>query len=109
MSSDTVKVRRVEIASDFEPKRSFSHISDTVASARVDCVVASLCSLSREKSSQSVTSGLVEVDYETETRPDRVIVAPCLISVRGYGKFRINSVSEQTRRGRRRLDADKYV
>ncbi len=109
VANDTVRVKKTDISADFEPKRSFSHISDTVASARVDSVVAALCSLSREKASQAVVGGLVEVNFECEERPDRTLSAPCLISVRGYGKFRINSVSEQTRRGRLRLDADKYI
>lgn len=109
VGGDTVKVKRVEIGDDFAPKRAISHISDTVASARVDCVVAALCSLSREKASVAVRSGLVEVEYETEDAPDRVIVPPCVMSVRGYGKFVINSLSEHTRKGRIRLDADKYV
>lgn len=109
VGGDTVKVKRVEISEDFSPKRALSHISDTVASARVDCVVAALCSLSREKASAAVRSGLVEVEYETEDAPDRVIVPPCVMSVRGYGKFVINSLSEHTRKGRIRLDADKYV
>ena len=109
VASDTVKVKRTELASDFEPKREFAHISDTVASARLDCIVAALCSLSRDKAAATVNSGLVEVDFEAETRPDRNLCAPCLVSVRGYGKFRINAVSDLTRRGRLRLDADKYV
>ena len=109
VASDTVRVARIELPSDFAPKREFLHISDTVSSARVDCVVAALCSLSRERASAAVTSGLVEVDFETEVRPDRTIKAPCIISIRGYGRFRVNSVSEHTRRGRLRLDADKFV
>lgn len=109
VGTDTVKVKRVEIGEDFAPKRALSHVSDTVASARVDCVVAALCSLSREKAATAVRSGLVEVEYETEEAPDRVIVPPCVMSVRGYGKFIVNSLSEHTRKGRIRLDADKYV
>ena len=109
VAGDSVRVSKVELPYDFEPKREFAHIYDTVASPRVDCVVAALCSLSREKASAAVTSGLVEVDFESESRPDRTLRTPCIISVRGYGKFRLNSVSEYTRRGRLRLDADKFV
>ena len=109
VASDTVRVERTTLSADFTPKRSFAHILDTVASPRLDCVVAALCSLSREKAQSAVIAGLVEVDFECDTRPDRTLGAPCLVSVRGYGKFRINSVSEQTRRGRLRLDADKYI
>ncbi len=109
IGNDTVRAEKTEIDKNFSVPRQFVHISDTVASARVDCVVASLCSLSRDKARQSVLSGTVEVDYEREERPDRAVCAPCVISVRGYGKFRVNSVSEPTRKGRLRLDADKYV
>ena len=97
------------ISGDFKPYRSFLHISDTVSSARIDSIVASLCSLSREKARMTVVGELVEVDFAVETRPDRQVNAPCTVSVRGYGRFRVNSVSEQTRKGRLRLDADKYL
>jgi len=109
VANDSVRVDKIEISDDFIPKREFLHISDTVSSPRVDCVVAALCSFSRERASATVASGAVEVDFECETRPDRAIVAPSLVSVRGYGKFKVNSVSEPTRRGRLRLDADKFI
>ena len=109
VASDTVRVERVQIGDSFLPKRSFLHISDTVASPRLDCIVAAVCSLSREKAQSAVSAGLVEIDFESDLRSDRIVSAPCIISVKGYGKFRINSVSEQTKRGRLRLDADKYI
>ncbi len=109
IANDTVKVKKAEISRNFVPKREFAHISDTVASARIDSVVAALCSLSREKAAAAVNSGIVEVDYEVETRQERFVAPPCIVSVRGYGKFRVNSVSEQTRRGRFRLSADRYI
>lgn len=109
VANDTVKVSRTEISEDFVPYRNFLRISDTVSSARIDCVVAALCSLSREKARAAVLSETVEVDFAPEIRPDRQISAPCIVSVRGYGRYRINSVSEQTRKGRFRLSADKYL
>lgn len=109
VANDAVKVIDKEINDDFEPYRSFLHISDTVSSARIDSVVAALCSLSREKARAAVEGELVEVDFATESRPDRQISAPCTVSVRGHGRFRINSVSEQTKKGRLRLNADKYL
>ncbi len=109
VANDAVKVKRIEIDIDFKPYHSFLHISDTVASSRIDSVVAALCSLSREKARAVVVSELVEVDFALEARPDRQISAPCTVSVRGYGRFKVNSVSEPTRKGRLRLDADKYL
>ncbi|MBE6597659.1 MAG: hypothetical protein E7641_08340 [Ruminococcaceae bacterium] len=109
IANDKVRVSRICVAEDFVPKRSFAHISDTVASPRLDCVVAAVCSLSREKASAAIRGGLCELEYETAEQPDRAVSAPAVLSVRGYGKFRINSLSERTRKGRLRLDADKYI
>ena len=109
VGNDAVKVSRVTVGEDFAPKVQMAHITDTVASPRLDCVVAAVCSLSRERASAAVRSGLVEVEYETVEAPDKQLTPPCVMSVRGYGKFRINALSELTRKGRIRLDADKYV
>ena len=109
VANDKVKVRQIEISENFLPKRKFAPISDTIASPRLDCIVAALCSLSRAKAAETITGGLVELDFEREERPDRVVSAPAQISVRGFGKFRIHSTGEQTKKGRYRLSADKYI
>ena len=106
---DTVKVKKVQLDESFLPERKFLPIRDTVASARLDCIVAAVCSLSRERAREAVVSGLVELNFAPEERPDRTVTAPATLSVRGYGKFKINSVSDVTRKGRFRLDAEKYV
>ncbi|MBO5203460.1 MAG: hypothetical protein J6B72_02480 [Clostridia bacterium] len=105
------KARVEEIAADEAqiPEKRFQPISDTVASARIDCVVAALCSLSREKARTAVESGLVELDFECEERPDRTVSAPCLVSVRGYGRYRVLSVNDKTKKGRYRLTAEKFL
>lgn len=109
IANDKVKVSEITVEENFAPNRNFSHISDTVASPRFDCVVSAVCSLSREKASALIKGGYADLDYETEERPDRNLTVPCIISVRGYGKFRINSLSEHTKKGRLRLNADKYI
>ena len=109
VANDTVKVKRIELPSDFAPIRRMAPLHDTVASPRLDAVVASLCSLSREQARVTVQSGLVELNYETEERGDCMVCAPALISVRGIGKFRVLAVSDLTKKGRIRLEAEKYL
>ena len=109
VASDTVSVTKAELLGIDLPERKFLHISDTIASARLDAVVSSLLSVSRDKAKEIVLSGAVEVDYEMSERPDKAVSAPSTVTVRGVGKFRINSVSDMTKKGRIRLDADKYV
>lgn len=89
-------------------ERRMTSISDTVASARLDCVVASLCRLSREKARECVERELVELSFEKETRPDRTVEPPAILSVRGFGRYRVLSLDEKTKKGRLRLEAEKY-
>ena len=106
---DKIKLSLAVLPSGFSVERKYAPISDTVASARLDCVVGALCSLSREKARSAVEGGLVELDYENEERADREVKTPCLISVRGYGKFRVLSLEDKTKKGRYRLVGEKFL
>ncbi len=109
VANDKVRLCRVR-AEDYElPLRRTLPILDTVASPRLDSVVASLCGLSREKANGTVCAGLVELNFESEDRPDRLVSSGAVISVRGFGKYRILSVEEHTKKGRVRLLAEKYL
>ncbi len=93
----------------FTDGRRYQPMSVTVASLRLDCVVAALCDLSREAAQSAVRTGLVEVDFEEENRPDLSLTPPVTLSVRGKGRFLLRRLHGETRKGRLRLLADKMV
>lgn len=109
VANDAVRLSRVTLPAGFDGGRKFQPISDTVASPRADGVVAALANLSRERAQALFREGLVEIDYEPAQKIDRVIEAGCVIVIRGKGKFIIRSLTEQTKKGRIRLLADKYL
>lgn len=109
VASDKVTVTEFVPGGNFCAKRDFSPITDTVASERLDCIVAALTNLARDKAQAVIKSGLCELDYVCETRCDREIIPPCTVSVRGHGKYDILSFDGETRRDRLRLIARKYV
>lgn len=109
VGSESAKVSAISLDEVIIPERKTASVSDTVASPRLDCVVGALCSLSRDKARTAVESGLVELDFELEMRPDRTVSAPCLVSVRGYGRYRVCSLCDKTRKGRYRLTAEKFL
>lgn len=109
IGGDAVRVERIELPPDFDGGRRFTSIADTVASPRLDCIVAALADLSREAAQAAVRDGLVELDYECETRSDHTVEAPCTLSIRGKGKFILRELGTLTRKGRIRLLADKYM
>ena len=91
------------------PPPALAPISTTVASARLDCVVAALIGKSRETAREAIEGGLVEVDYQPILRGDRVLAPPLFLSVRGVGKFRLLPFEGETRKGRLRLRAERFV
>lgn len=109
VGNDAVRVMRTDLPPDFDGGIHFEPVTDTVASPRADAVVAALLSLSRERTQALFTEGRVEVDYESLSRYDKELAAGAIISVRGYGKFILRSVSDRTKKGRYRLVADRYV
>ena len=109
VGADSVRCRECVIDETFTDGKNYRPISDTVASPRLDCVVAALCNLSREAAQSAVRSGLVEVDFEPEERVDTVLEPPITVSVRGHGRFILRSFDGETRKGRLRLKADQLV
>ena len=109
VATDTVKVSRLPEGVPLAGTRRLQPISDTVASERLDCVVAALCNLSREKAQMAVKAGIVELDYEVREDCAATVDAPAVISVRGYGKFAVHAFDGTTRKGRVRLVAGKYI
>ena len=109
VASDTVRCRAYVMDENFTDGRKYRPISDTVASPRLDCVVAALTNLSREDAQSTVRGGLVEVDFEREERVDLPLNPPATISVRGYGRYVLRSFDGATKKGRLRLRADQLI
>lgn len=109
IGSDKVTVSEFTPDESFAAKKEFLPIHDTVASTRLDCVVGALTNLSREKAQAAIRSGLCEVDHLPLQSCDAQIKPPCTVTVRGYGKFNVLSFDGETKRGRLRLNAQKYV
>ncbi len=109
VGADTVRVRPYLPDEHFTDGRHYRAISDTVASERLDCVIASLCNLSRDGAQALIRSGAVEVDFEFADRVDLILSPPAAISARGYGRFILHAFDGETRKGRLRLRADQLV
>ncbi len=109
IGSDKVKIEEMPLSGSFAFERKTKQISDTVASDRLDCVVSALASESREKAKNLILSGFVECNYSVSDKSDLRVSEGDTITIRGTGKFIIDSITEETKKGRIRLAARKYV
>lgn len=109
VGADTVKVTETMVPEDFCVEHRFLEIHDTIASERLDCMVAALTNLSREKAQGLIRAGYVEADHMPEERVDRAIPPGTVLSIRTFGRYEIVGLDGQTKKGRWRLSARKFV
>ena len=83
--------------------------SVTVASTRVDCVIAAICNMSRNGAAEKITDGLVSVNSICVTKPTLIIHEGDKISIRQKGRFQIISHNGYSKSGRIILKYNKYV
>lgn len=105
---DSVRIRRTETDPFMEIPRQYENISVTAATPRIDGVVRALTNLSREEAAGLVRAGMVERNYNPVLDVDRQIVPGDVLTIRGYGKYRVDRTDEETKRGRRRILCRKY-
>lgn len=105
---DAVAVRPCSIDPTGSVPRQYENLSVTAASPRVDGVVRALTNLSREDAATMVRAGLVERNYEPIEDVDKQLHAGDVLTIRGYGKYRIDRTDEETKRGRKRILCRKY-
>ena len=107
--SDKVQARIAENPAAFAFERKFEKLSVTVASMRLDGIVSAVTGLSRAKSAEHIAAGLVQISGISVTECSAEASVGETITVRGYGKFLIDSESGLTRKSRIRLNINKYV
>ena len=90
-------------------KREYKMLSSTVSSLRCDAVVASALNLARSKACELIQRGLVTHNYEQLKSVSVPIKNGDVLSVRGYGKFKILTSANLTKKGRIHIDICKYI
>ncbi|MBR1529064.1 MAG: RNA-binding protein [Oscillospiraceae bacterium] len=84
-------------------------ISGTVSSPRLDAVLKVALPLSREACTELIARQLVMLNYQEVTENSRLLKAGDVFSVRGYGKFRLQSISMPTKKNRLHIVIEKYL
>lgn len=91
------------------PAKSIKRIHDTVASLRLDSIIGAGFGLSREKAAALIRSGHVSVSGLACEKPDRQLTGGETVSARGFGKFRLTEESGVTKKGRIRIEIEKFL
>lgn len=84
-------------------------IRDTLASLRLDSVIASGFRIGRSLAAQYVAAGKAAIDGLPCEKPDKPVPEGAKISVRGLGKMQLTAVGGQTKKGRVSVTIHRYV
>ncbi len=109
VASDTVKLNRYTVKEGFCADRKIEVLTDTIPSARIDCVVASLLRTSRAKAQQALTQKQVKLNFSEVTDYDIEVCPGDTVSIHKAGRFVITACSEKTKKDRIRLVAEHLV
>lgn len=91
------------------PQQKMKTINDTVASLRLDSVMASGFQMGRSKAQTYISAGKTEVNHALVTKADRLVEEGDVISARGLGKLLVAQVKGQTKKGRTAVVLQKYL
>ena len=106
---DSVKCSVEAVRRDFKILRKFQRLHLAAGSDRADSITAALGNFSRAEAKEMCISSLVEINYISEIEPDARVSAGDIISIRGCGKFVVVSFDGETRSGRLKITADRYI
>lgn len=80
-----------------------------VSSMRIDCIVSSICNISRSDTLDNIKSGKVLVNYCECKEKDKIIKLGAIVTVRGHGKFKLLEEVGLTNSKKIKLRINKYI
>lgn len=81
----------------------------SVASLRLDGIVSDVYHLSRAKVLIPIKAGRCKVNWKQEEDPSKLLKSGDVVSMQGFGRFKVLEVEGVTKKGRYRLKIGKYV
>lgn len=104
----TIKCRIAQTTEEIEEAEP-KEVSVTVASARIDGVIAKLYNISRSQSLELFRTGRVFVNGMTMENNSYPLKKGDAVTVRGYGKFIFYKAAGETRKGKERVIIGMFV
>ena len=87
----------------------FSPIKGTVSAPRLDAVLKVLIGTSRETAAEHIRVGRVSLNHTLCTSVSHTVNEGDIVSVRGFGRYRIEQIGAQTQKGRLWLYTVHYI
>lgn len=97
------------VPGDYSRNEQFQDMRATVSSARLDALVSAMTGISREKGAALIKAELVQCNYCTAHSVSVVFSPGDVITIRGYGKYKVDDIGKPTKKGRLPVLFRKYI
>lgn len=104
-----VKLKVLDEADAVVPQRQYKEKEASLSSMRLDCVVSAAAGKSRSCASSLIDKALVFVNYKEITSQSHTVCDGDVVTIRGEGKFLIQTDNRLTRKGRIFVKILKYI
>lgn len=102
-------LEKIPLSSAEIPEPEVKLIKDTLASVRLDSVIATGFRVGRSQAAQYITTGRAAINGLPCEKPDKSVDEGDKISVRGLGKTKLASINGQTKKGRISVLIERYI
>ena len=103
------KVEIYEVGNIIIPNREYKDISFTVSSPRIDSIVSGATGVSRSEAVSLISGGNVSLNWETVISHSKTVDQCQILSVKGHGRYKIDSVGGVTKKGRIFITVKKFI
>ena len=102
-------VERIALDEIRVPEQKVKAVRDTVPSLRLDGIVSSGFSISRGKAADYIAAGKCELNYAPCMKGDKQTAEGDVITVRGLGKIRLETIGGNTKKGRIAIGITRFL
>ena len=104
-----LKVSPISLTQITPPVVQVKHIRDTVATPRLDAVLAAAFSTSRSKAADLISAGRVQLNYRECTKADKLVETGDVLSCWGLGKASVKALGGLSKKGRVMVELERYL
>ncbi|MDE3282258.1 YlmH/Sll1252 family protein [Lacticaseibacillus parahuelsenbergensis] len=87
------------------PENDWEPIDFSISALRLDTVVAHGFNMSRQRAKVLIQGGKVRLNFGETEAPDAEVATSDIISVRGFGRLRLDAILGETKKGKLRVSA----
>lgn len=91
------------------PKNNYAEKIIVVPSMRLDAITSKIYNISRTDAQNKISKGLLKLNYRVFDKYSYEIKEECMISLRGYGRARINEIVGTTQKGNLKIRMERLL